>query len=131
MIKSMTGFASMTREDERATMAVTIRTLNHRYLDLQLRIPQSLAAVEADVRSLVSRRIARGRVELSLAVQLRQVLGVEVEFNEEFGRALESALDKARARGLVRGSLTPGDLIRLPQAITIRDRQTPDDSTQN
>ena len=39
MIKSMTGFASVTREDERATIAVTIRALNHRYLDLQLRSP--------------------------------------------------------------------------------------------
>ena len=40
MIKSMTGFAAVTREDERATVAVTIRALNHRYLDLQLRLPQ-------------------------------------------------------------------------------------------
>ena len=43
MIKSMTGFTSITREDERATVAVTIRALNHRHLDLQLRLPQSLA----------------------------------------------------------------------------------------
>jgi uncharacterized protein (TIGR00255 family) len=119
----------MTREDERATMTVTIRTLNHRYLDLQLRIPQSLAAIEPDVRALVGKRLARGRVELSMAVQLRQVPGVDVEFNEEFGRALERALEQARARGLVAGALTPGDLLRLPQAITIRDRQSADDDS--
>jgi uncharacterized protein (TIGR00255 family) len=47
---------------------------------------------------------------------------MEVEFNEAFGRALEEALDRARARGLVTGTLTPGDLLRLPQAITVRDR---------
>jgi len=129
MIKSMTGFASVTREDERATITVTIRALNHRYLDLQLRIPQSLAAIEADVRSLVGRHVARGRVELSLALQLRQLPGVEIEFNEDFGRALEAALAKARERGLVAGALTPGDLLRLPQAITIRDRQAGDDAT--
>jgi uncharacterized protein (TIGR00255 family) len=129
MIRSMTGFASVTREDDRATVTVTIRALNHRYLDLQLRIPQSLAAVEADVRTLVGKRVARGRVELSLSLQLRQVPGVEVEFNEEFARALESALDQARARGLVAGALTPGDLLRLPQAITIRDRQASDDDS--
>ena len=129
MIKSMTGFASVTHEDERATMTVTIRALNHRYLDLQLRIPQSLAAIEADVRSLVGKHVARGRVELGLSLQLRQVPGVEIEFNEEFGRALESALAKARERGLVSGTMTPGDLLRLPQAITIRDRQASDDTT--
>ena len=71
--------------------------------------------------------MARGRVELSVSLQLRQTAGVDVEFNEEFGRALEAALDQARARGLVNGALTPGDLLRLPQAITIRDRQPADD----
>jgi uncharacterized protein (TIGR00255 family) len=124
LIKSMTGFASVTREDERATVAVTIRALNHRYLDLQLRLPQSLSAIESEVRALVGKRITRGRVELSLSMQMRQTPGVEVEFNEEFGRALESALQQARARGLVAGALTPGDLLRLPQALTIRERQT-------
>ena len=42
MIKSMTGFASLTHEDERATIAVTIRAVNHRFLDLQLRLPAGL-----------------------------------------------------------------------------------------
>jgi len=128
MIKSMTGFASVTREDERATVTVTIRALNHRYLDLQLRIPQSLAAIEADMRALVGRHVARGRVELSLSVQLRQAPGVEVEFNEEFGAALEAALSQARTRGLVSGVLTPGDLLRLPQALTIREKPTESDA---
>jgi uncharacterized protein (TIGR00255 family) len=127
MIKSMTGFASVTREDERATITVTIRALNHRYLDLQLRIPQSLAAMEPDVRTLVGRRVARGRVELSLSLQLRQVPAVEVEFNEAFGAALLAALEQARARGLVDGPMTPGDLLRLPQALMIRERQTAGD----
>ena len=127
MIKSMTGFASVNREDDRATITVTIRALNHRYLDLQLRIPQSLAAIESDVRALVGKRVARGRIELSLSLQLRHAPSVEVEFNEEFGRALETALDLARARGLVNGALTPGDLLRLPQALTIRERQTESD----
>lgn len=124
MIKSMTGFAAVTREDEPATVAVTVRALNHRFLDLQLRLPQSLGAIEADVRALVARRIARGRVELSVSLQVRAVPAIDVEFNEAFGAALSAAIDQARARGLVAGALTPGDLLRLPQALTIRERQT-------
>jgi uncharacterized protein (TIGR00255 family) len=127
MIKSMTGFAALTREDERATIAVTIRAVNHRHLDVQLRSPQSLAAVEAEIRALVAKHVARGRVELSVSLQLRQTAGVDIDFNEEFGNALEAALDRARALGLVQGELTPGDLLRLPQAITIRDRPPADD----
>jgi len=129
MIKSMTGFAAVTREDDRATIAVTIRALNHRYLDLQLRVPQTFAALESDIRNLVARRIARGRVELSVSVQIRQAPGIEVEFNEEFGSALSAALQQARERGLITGPLAPGDLLRLPQALTIRERQTDADDT--
>jgi len=129
MIKSMTGFTSVMREDERATITVTIRALNHRYLDLQLRVPQSLAAIEGDVRALVGKHVARGRIELSVSLQLRQTPGMEVEFNESFGRALETALDQARERGLVSGALTPGDLLRIPQALTIRERQSGDDES--
>ena len=127
MIKSMTGFAALTREDDRATIAVTIRAVNHRHLDLQLRSPQTLSSIEGELRALVARHVARGRVELSVSVQFRQTPGVDVEFNEDFARALEVALDKARDRGLVAGALTPGDLLRLPQAITIRERQPEDD----
>jgi uncharacterized protein (TIGR00255 family) len=127
MIKSMTGFAAVVHEDDRATLAVTIRSLNHRHLDLQLRVPSSLGALESEVRGLVGRRVSRGRVELSLSLQLRQAPGVEVEFNVEFGRALEAALEQARRQGLVSGVLGPGDLLRLPQAITIRERQAEGD----
>jgi uncharacterized protein (TIGR00255 family) len=128
MIKSMTGFASVTREDERSTIGVTVRALNHRHLDLQLRIPQSLATIEPEVRTLVAKHVARGRVELAISLQLRQTPGVEVEFNEEFARALESALDQARERNLIAGILTPGDLLRLPQAITIREKPSETES---
>jgi uncharacterized protein (TIGR00255 family) len=124
----MTGFASITSEDERATVAVTIRALNHRHLDLQLRIPQALAAIEPEVRSLVGQRVARGRVELSVSLQLRQPPAIEVEFNETFGNALSAAIDRARDRGLVSGALTPGDLLRLPQALMIRERQSSDET---
>jgi uncharacterized protein (TIGR00255 family) len=126
MIKSMTGFAALSREDDGATIAVTIRAVNHRHLDLALRNPQALGAIEGELRALVAKHVARGRIELSVSLQLRQTPGVDVEFNEEFARALEIALDKARERGLIAGAMTPGDLLRMPQAITIRERQ-PDD----
>jgi uncharacterized protein (TIGR00255 family) len=60
---------------------------------------------------------------MSLSLQIRQLPGVDVDFNEEFGRALEAAIGRARSQGLVAGALTPGDLLRLPQALTIRERQ--------
>src|SRR5205823_6358284 len=76
MIKSMTGFSALTREDDRATIAVTIRAVNHRHLDVQLRSPQSLSSIEGDLRALVAKHVARGRVELGVSLQFRQTPGV-------------------------------------------------------
>jgi uncharacterized protein (TIGR00255 family) len=126
VIKSMTGFASLTHEDERAAIGVTVRAVNHRFLDVQLRLPQALGDLEPRVRALLQRRVARGRVELAITVQQREPLAPSVELNEEFANALAAALDRARARGLVTGPLTPGDLLRMPQAVTVRERSPED-----
>src|SRR6187402_35780 len=103
MIKSMTGFASLTHEDERATIGVTVRAVNHRFLDVQLRMPQSLGDLESRVRALLQKRLARGRVELAISVQTRQVSVPTVELNADFANALSAALDRAREQGLISG----------------------------
>jgi uncharacterized protein (TIGR00255 family) len=121
MIKSMTGFASLTRDDERGGIGVTIRSVNHRFLDMQLRLPPSIADLEPRLRALVQKYMARGRVEVSVSLQLRQAAAPQVELNEDFAHALASALDQARARGLAIGPLSAGDLLRLPQALSIRE----------
>ena len=122
MIKSMTGFASLTDDDEAATIAVTVRSVNHRFLDLQLRLPPSLAGLEAKLRALVQQRVARGRVEVMVSVQQRRAPAPEVELNEPFLEALSAALDRAREQGIIQGPMTPGDLLRFPQALAIKDR---------
>jgi uncharacterized protein (TIGR00255 family) len=122
MIKSMTGFASLTRDDERGAIGVTIRSVNHRFLDLQLRLPAAVADLEPRLRALVQKRLARGRVEITIALQLRQPTAPEVVLNADFAEALASAIEQARSRGLVSGVLEAGDLLRMPQALTIRER---------
>lgn len=124
MIKSMTGFASITREDERGTIGLTVRAVNHRFLDLQLRLPSQLADLEPRLRGQVSRRLTRGRIEITVALQQRQGGAPTVELHEEFVRELSAAIETARSRGLVKGELTPGDLLRIPQAFTIRERSS-------
>ncbi|MDA1184108.1 MAG: YicC family protein [Acidobacteria bacterium] len=118
----MTGFASLTRENEDATIGITIRSVNHRFLDLQLRLPQSLNELEPRVRSCLQQRLSRGRVELAVSVRVRSTTGPSVELNADFVKALSGALDDARRQGLVSGTLTPGDLLRMPQAVTIREQ---------
>ena len=119
MIKSMTGFASVTREDESASVGVTLKAVNSRFLDLQLRMPASLAPLEPRIRSAIQGRVARGRVEVIVTLQQRRQAAVEIELNEAFLVALREALDRARELGVIDGGITPGDLVRLPQALTI------------
>jgi uncharacterized protein (TIGR00255 family) len=122
MIKSMTGFASLTRDDELATITVTVKAVNHRFLDLQLRIPPSLAAMEPRIRALAQSKVARGRLELGVTYQQRRTAAVEVELNEPFLDALKGALTRARERGYVEGAIAASDLLRFPQALTIREK---------
>jgi uncharacterized protein (TIGR00255 family) len=122
MIKSMTGFAALTRDDELATIGITIKSVNHRFLDLQLRVPPSLAPLENRIRTLVQSRVARGRVEVGITLQQRRAASYEVELNEAFLDSLKSAVNEARNRGFVDGVLTPGELLRFPQALTIREK---------
>jgi uncharacterized protein (TIGR00255 family) len=121
MIKSMTGFASLTRDDQRGAIGVTIRSVNHRFLDLQLRLPPSIADIEPRLRAIVQKHLARGRVETSVSLQLRQNSAPTIELNEDFAQALSGAIEQARSRGLVAGQLAPGDLLRMPQALIIRE----------
>lgn len=123
MIKSMTGFASLTRDDEAATVAVTVRSVNHKFLDLQLRVPSTLGAIEGRLRALVQKRVSRGRIEVAVTLQQRRTPTVDVELNEGFLEALGDALERARERGYISGAMTPGDLLRFPQALSLRERQ--------
>ena len=122
MIKSMTGFASVSHDDEVASVGVTVRSVNHRFLDLQLRIPGSIGILEPRLRALVQQHVARGRVEVSVTIQQRRTPSVEVDLNEDFLSALGAALERARASGAIAGALTPGDLLRFPQALSIREK---------
>ena len=65
----MTGFASLTHEDERASIGVTVKAVNHRFLDLQIRIPPAFGDLEPRVH------LGRDLAELTALAQ-----GVEVEY---------------------------------------------------
>ena len=68
-MKSMTAFGRGEAEGSGCKMSVEFRTLNHRFLDLHLRMPRSLMGLEERLRKLISTHIARGRVELSISLE--------------------------------------------------------------
>jgi uncharacterized protein (TIGR00255 family) len=121
MITSMTGFASALRDRDDVSVSVTVRAVNHRFLDVQVRLPAALGAAEHGIRALVQKRVSRGRVEVSVAVQDRRRLPVDVTLNEPLIQGVAAALETLRAKALVSGQLTPADVLRVPDALMIKE----------
>ncbi|MEE9186380.1 MAG: YicC/YloC family endoribonuclease, partial [Candidatus Binatia bacterium] len=63
-MKSMTGYGEASTQGKLAKVTVQMRTLNHRHLDIQLRVPRSYLSVEEEMRKRVRQKISRGRVEI-------------------------------------------------------------------
>ena len=122
MIKSMTGFASLTREDEALTVSVTARSVNHRYLDLQVHLPPSLLRLEPRVRDEAQRRLARGRVEIRVAARRRGRPPVEVEVDEALIAALVDVAARPDVQRATGGRWTVGELLGFPQVVTVAER---------
>ena len=63
MILSMTGFASTSREFPGGLLAMELRAVNHRYLDVQLRLPEELRVIEPQLREQIAAAVSRGKLE--------------------------------------------------------------------
>ena len=121
MIKSMTGFASLARETEQAAVTMTIKSVNHRYLDIQIKAPRVFDELEQHLRTLVQRQVSRGRVDLSLSVGQKGSGKVVLEINDSLVAALSEAAADARRREVVKEGLTAGDLFRFPHVVSVKE----------
>ncbi|MFQ5899126.1 MAG: YicC/YloC family endoribonuclease [Candidatus Methylomirabilia bacterium] len=125
MIRSMTGYGSAEVAGERIAVAVEVRSLNHRYLDISLRLPRSLASLELEARRLIHRHLHRGRVDVSAALrpltsgalQVRVDGALAREYAErarqlavELGRSDSASLEWLLERPGVLSSGEPGPL---------------------
>lgn len=66
MINSMTGFASRSQDYDHGQLNLELRTVNHRYLEIQLRLPDELRSMESGLREAIAAKIARGKVDCRL-----------------------------------------------------------------
>jgi uncharacterized protein (TIGR00255 family) len=104
MIRSMTGFGRAEATGAAFVVTVEARSLNHRHLDIALRLPAALATLEGDARRLVQSRLERGRVEIT--VLLSPVGG---------GPASDVRLNRPLARRYLEAARALGRELRLPR----------------
>jgi uncharacterized protein (TIGR00255 family) len=116
----MTGFAAVSRNDADHTVHVTLKSVNHRFLDLAIKAPASLAALEARIRALISERLARGRVEVTVIVESTLPPERQVVVDARLVEQVDSAISPLRQRGAVSGTLTVSDLLHIPHAVDVR-----------
>lgn len=119
MIRSMTGYGTAAAESEALKAAVTVRSLNHRYLDVSVHLSRRLQALETDIKRVVQERISRGRVELAVqATFTRDEEGVVVAARPVVA-GLVRALRQIQAEHALAGEVAVADVARFPGALEV------------
>jgi uncharacterized protein (TIGR00255 family) len=114
MIYSMTGFASTTRELSTAALNVELRSVNHRYLDLQFRLPEELRALEPGLRELIVARVQRGKIECRIGVNPLTDAQKSLDLNSDVLKQLRALSEKLRLAWPSVPGLTAAEILRWP-----------------
>jgi uncharacterized protein (TIGR00255 family) len=104
-MKSMTSFAYREHRDERHSITITLKSYNNRFLDIVIYLPSFIGPLEQQIRSFLSQRISRGRVELYVkAVELNQAAEITVDslYVESYMAALRRLAEAAGIRERIR-----------------------------
>jgi uncharacterized protein (TIGR00255 family) len=117
MIYSMTGYAALSEELPLGTLGVEIRSVNHRYLDVQFRLPDEFRSFEPGMRELVASRLTRGKVECRLGFQKTPSSEVSLQLNTPLLDQLVALEHSVRSHLPGATSLTVSDVVRWPGMI--------------
>ncbi len=126
MLISMTGFGQGEATDSTSTVTVEVRSVNHRFLDLAFKLPRALQNRENDIKDVVRRKVARGRVSITMSVE-SAAAGRSVTINDA---ALEQYLTQLRAFAKKHGlndHVSLEALLQLPDAVVTRETDPDDD----
>ncbi len=123
MIRSMTGFGTATAEGAGGRFAVEVRSVNHRFSEVQVRMPRDLAALEDRVRGLVQQRVRRGRVDVIVtrdeATRRPRTVRADVELASAYVRVLRELAASTGASGEV----TLAQVAALPDVLRVEDER--------
>ncbi len=126
MIRSMTGFARRERAGDFGTLIWEVRTVNHRYLEASVRLPEELRSAEGEFRQAIAVAVRRGKVDATLQLRAgaesRVTLEVDEPFLDELIARSHEVSRRATAKGGTLVSPTALDLMRWPGVLRDRER---------
>jgi len=120
-MKSMTGFGRASASENNFSITVELKTVNNRFLDVNLRIPGELQLLEPVVKKLISDRLARGRVDVNL--QYDRTENAQFELNRPLIAGFLAAMKEMQEEFGLKGEPDINVIARLPNVVTTKKKE--------
>lgn len=121
MIKSMTGYGRGEISENGFHVCVEIKTLNHRFLDVSLRLPKPLSALEEKLRLRIADSIKRGRVEINVSLETYGKSLDVLELNSDLLNQYLAILNTIKDKFALSGDIKVSDILSLSGVIEIKN----------
>lgn len=126
MIKSMTGFGRAEVTDGDRKFTVEVKSVNHRYLDVNMKMPKKLNMFEADIRALLKQYASRGKVDLFITLEDFSESNVNVRYNKEVAAEYLKYLNQMSSEFGLDNDIRVSTLSRYPEVL-VMEETTPDE----
>ena len=127
MIKSMTGYGKSNMSKNLREYQVEIKSVNHRYLDVSIKMPRSISYLEEEIKKVISANLTRGKVDVFITFNNNSLEGRDVKINTEIARMyIKELRNLAESEGIV-ADIPVTEISKLPDVLTIQNNQ--DDET--
>lgn len=123
MIKSMTGYGSGRKLIKGGFIRVEIRTLNHRYLDISAKLPESCLAFENQIKELIKNEIKRGKVSLLLALETKGKETPQVKIDFDAAEKYYSLLEKLQKKLKLASAVSLEQIISFPHVLVFEEKK--------
>lgn len=123
MIKSMTGFGRGTAMVDGREMTVELRSVNHKYLDLNFRIPRAIGFVEEALRGVMAENLSRGHVDITVSYANKRADSVNVSIDRALAAQYVQAARQAAEDFSIPFDMTASALFRCPNVVNIEESE--------
>ncbi len=122
MIKSMTGFGRYEAQSPERKITVEIKSVNHRYCEMTIKMPKKLNFFEASIRNLLKNYISRGKVDVYISYEDYALGKSCVKYNEEIAAEYLEHIRKMGETFGIDADIKAGNLARFPEIFTIEEQ---------
>lgn len=127
MIKSMTGYGKGSLTQNLREYQVEIKSVNHRYLDINIRMPKQLTYLEEEIKKEISSKIKRGKIEVFITYQNNSREGINVKINREIAKLYIHELQELAKQENIGTNIEVIDIAKMPDVLNVTCNQ--DDET--